>query len=117
MNDLPPQSEWNRIIAERCGWRKVPRHADSIWGESAKFPEYSYTHQLPNYITSLDVMREAEQTIGLHDKTNSAFRVKWANTMRSVVGHPCSDVDMACATSLQRAEAFILTTNPTLEPK
>lgn len=105
MTPLPPQPEWNRIIAERCDYKY-----DDKKGNGFHVMEVTPKGLIPNYIGSLDAMAEAEETIPA-DKFD-----RYVNCLKIVIGNQMlenyREVFSYCATALQRAEAFIRATNP-----
>jgi len=117
-----PQSEWNRIIAERCGWKQ---NEVGFWIHRDLFRNGLECEQArpPNFIGSLDAMAQAEATLTPRqleimerqlsriidrDTTDSDWREGYGGGRKAAtkVWH---------ATAIQRAEAFILATNPTGE--
>lgn len=67
-------------------------------------------------MNSLDKCFEKAQSLGLHDRSNHALRVKWINALRTIVsrrvpknkmGNPLvNDVDLMTATADEMAESF-----------
>lgn len=118
MNDLPPVSEWNRIIAERCGWTRLGQaeRSDEIGGVD---PKSGYRAPIPNYTGSLDAMHEAEKTMNDTQLVEYMIHLEricfverneitWELYQMGVGdGHD----ESIFATALQRAEAFIRATN------
>lgn len=109
-------------IAEACGWRKqwllgkakpMPNTEDSlVW-----FPPlggWTGEESLPNYLTSLDAMHEAEQVIM---QQGLSIMQNYVDNLRVVIFGEAAEVDgsyeeMASvihATAAQRAEAFLRT--------
>lgn len=102
-------------IAEACGWNAKPeptnKHDGQCWGFSARFPKWWYAHQLPDYLSDLNAMHEAEKALTNEQRTSYINRLKgcllngwWDLTADEafIVAH---------ATAAQRAEAFRRTLN------
>ena len=93
-------------IAEACGWRNIDGGALTI--------EPNDSVQLPNYLSDLDAIHEAEKilTMGQHFE----FRQHLWNTAVRFITKPDSQGrsvrrHYASATAAQRAEAFLRTLN------
>ena len=101
-------------IAEACGWKRANPPNDLPWGASAPPLEWWYIHQLPNYLSDLNAMREAEKLVENNDEyllhllriVETARSYDWKQ-MLGVDGCRCC----AFATAAQRAEAFLRTLN------
>ena len=71
---------------------------------------------------SLDNVYEAEIAAGVHNRDNSALRIKWVANLRKVVSRRCptnkvgapiaTDIDLLGATAEERREALRLTLSP-----
>ena len=99
--------EQQRIkIAEACGWKRVAPMAEVLWGASAtKDKLWMWPHQLPNYLTDLNAMYEAEKVIierGLMHPFEG-----YHNTLCGILDNG----NAIHATAAQRAEAFLRTLN------
>jgi len=99
-------------IAEACGWKYEPRRLsiNGILIEDS-YPWISptgardYISQLPDYLTDLNAMHEAEKLIMLHPhaaKTRCRYHAYLADLCK---------IDAIHATAPQRAEAFLRTLN------
>lgn len=92
--------EQQRIaIAEACGWvwRARSRGSIKVWDNP---PSYVFhDSQLPDYLNSLDAMRESEETLDCNE---------WETWHRIVGEWP---TDLARLTATQRADAFLRTKN------
>lgn len=91
-------------IAEACGWREVRRvpHSDGkIFGQNPNYPPMVPPRiSVPDYLTDLNAMREAEMALGLkYDQ--------WTRELRAICQRDRRCVESATAT--QRAEAFLRT--------
>jgi hypothetical protein len=74
------------------------------------------TAQLKAALTALYNVRDQEEALGLLDKTNTALRVKWVNSLRAIVGDEMpknksgvalvSDIDLILASDDQRLMAL-----------
>jgi hypothetical protein len=95
--------EQQRIaIAEACGWSLVEDHLDyePFWEDPKgnMIAVGSATHRLPDYLSDLNAMHEAEKMLNskMLWETYKAHLLNWMT-------------EPICATSRQRAEAFLRT--------
>jgi DNA-binding transcriptional regulator PaaX len=93
--------EQQRIaIAEACGWRKMEAPKELGFGASAPDKCWYFTHQLPDYLSDLNAMHEAEKILN----TNQA--ADYCELLRPII---CGCWRLVHATAAQRAEAFLKT--------
>jgi len=107
-------------IAEACGWtsKKVPPDDQNPYGEfqhtwwlNPLNPE-RYPHPLPDYLTDLNAMHEAEKVLRNDQFHYTAY---WRHLFQVVAGKAwAGDIgyfhfEMTHATAAQRAEAFLRT--------
>lgn len=103
-------------IAKACGWTKVGS-ADQMIGQRPGTPfASSYAESLPNYLTDLNAMHEAEKVLpDLASDDTGVDQLGYCETLASVIGAQwtaknAADMWMLVhATAAQRAEAFIRT--------
>lgn len=85
----------NKAIAEACGWNDQPvvrtNKRGAVW-----------VTESPDYCDDLNAMHEAEKSIFPY------YATVYSNKLAKVTGAEMSDdTDYFCATSRQRAEAFL----------
>lgn len=136
--DLLQDPEKLRIrAAELDGW-ELPAYGslDGLPPDSVKdnYPSYksksSYyfrstgatkaTFPISNYPTDANALHEAEKRLGLHDRSNTALRGKWANCLHDLMGKQpgcsvnksgspvVSDIDCLLAPTPVRCVAFVM---------
>jgi hypothetical protein len=104
--------EQQRIaIAEICGWRLVEDNPDfePYWEEPKgnMIAVGSAMHRLPDYLSDLNAMHEAEKILG--DNQMMGFRGELVEMMRPKYGFESACLLAIHATAAQRAEAFLRT--------
>lgn len=113
-------------IAEACGWTRIGKTDDGRWvGRSPNdFVGYITYDDLPDYLSDLNAMHEAEKTLVKRQKTVYGDRLADVlnldddyYTERSELGDRIYSLnsylfrEVAHATATQRAEAFLRTLN------
>ena len=99
---LSPEEKCMKV-AELCGWH----HSDGYWWKHTSVkPQVDGVRGMeavPNYLTDLNAMHEAEDTIHNEDFSNPEW-LKFLMNMGKVINQR-----RAHASAAQRAEAFVLT--------
>jgi len=93
-------------IAEACGWKMMPIGLMKRGDEWAQ-PHTRHGHMcIPEYLTDLNAMHEAEKVLTAPDWIRYHGRLRGL-----VINSGASQAQEICATSAQRAEAFLRTLN------
>ena len=79
--------------------------------------------EIPNYYKDYNAIVTAEIEYGLHDRSNTALRVRWCSILRDIIAPRCptnkvgsplvSDIDIYQASCAERTEALAQTIEKT----
>ncbi len=107
------KTEAQRIaIAEACGFKKISLPTTQNWGEGATpNKEWWYVHQLPDYLTDLNAMHEAEKVLTLGQRITYAHQIGVVLSGGSVGRAIPNWWFIHEATAAKRAEAFLKVLN------
>lgn len=126
--ELMKEPEKLRIrAAELDGWVLTERLVNPEYNAATHCDQfdagYKYGNllQIPNYPYDPASLHEAEKRLGLHDRSNTALRVKWVNCLHDLVGAQpecpvnksgsplVSDIDVLLCSTLIRCAAYVMT--------
>lgn len=97
-------------IAEACEWRDIKRELLGITGTTPKRNLVQGYGLLPNYLTDLNAMREAEKHLVIGVGGNSRLRSKYRQILQTIVKNAGeSENYWGHASAIQRAEALLRT--------
>jgi hypothetical protein len=95
-------------IAEACGWTVINDTLCHVTPDRNGEPEIEPIARLPDYLTDLNAMHEAEKVLTKNKSMEYAFRLADSWILNGEDKQP-DLVRGFCATAAQRAEAFLKT--------
>lgn len=99
-------------IAEECGWkREIPGPLDvSYWFTHTSWPSLVTISGLPDYLTDLNAMHEAEKVL-TKDEDKFRYTVHLGEVVATRANRWTVKFEFTHATAAERAEAFLRTLN------